>query len=282
MHVNIVHKKRNHIGENDDEVTHILHSKQMIDTSKFDLPLSKTKINVVLVLNGCFNPIHRHHILTLEVAREHLISLGKYHIVGGYLLPSHDGSIEQKSIGTQVRWQDRLAMCQLMVQDSLWIAVDDWKLYQEKNYGSYIAQKRLLKILRETFPSIEIVSTCGTDALPKFQTSFTEGLTICVRNRPFDRFQFDAWFFSEDIQKYHHNIIIIDDPTANKNISSTIIRECIRQNQLDSIIDDLHPSVLAYHQDKGIDYRPNGNSSILVSDSKSKSTDQSDTIVEEN
>ena len=252
----------------------------MVDTSKLDLSLSDTKINLVLLLNGCFNPIHQNHVRSLETAKHHLISSGNYHVAGGYLIPSHDKSIERKLNVVEVKFQDRLNMCRLAVETSTWIMVDDWMISQDKNHGAQQAQQRLFNMLKAQFPTIHAVVCCGADALPKLKAHFKKELTVCIRDRPVTTFDFDSWFHSTEMKKYHHNIILIDNSTTNKTISSTKIRECMRNNQLNSIIDDLHPSVLAYHQDKGIDYRrPNENQLILLSDFQPVSPDQADAII---
>src|SRR5689334_18304357 len=144
----------------------------MIDTSKLHLPLSDTKKNIALLLNGCFNPIHNNHIRLLEVAREHLNSLNIYHIVGGYISPTHDAGIQRKLSVLPTTWQNRLEMCRLAVHDSSWIMVDGWQISQEKNHGAQQSKQRLNDILQKFHPSIEIVSICGGDALPKLKSTF--------------------------------------------------------------------------------------------------------------
>ena len=227
----------------------------MLDTQKLLLPSTDHRTNVVLLLNGCFNPVHQNHVRLLEIAREHLNSLDLYHVVGGYLSPTHDAGIERKLAVLHSTWQDRLAMCRLAVEDSSWIMVDDWQIGQEKNQGAQQAKQRLTDLLRKSHPSIQVVSLCGGDALPKLKSTFKKELVICVINRPIEDFDFDEWYQSAAIKPSHCNIILLHDHQGSKHLSSTSIRRRLSQNLHDSLVDDLHPSVLDYHLQQGIRYR---------------------------
>ena len=241
------------------------HSKNMVDTNKLLLPLSDTKKNIVLLLNGCFNPIHSNHIRLLELAREHLTSLDPYHVVGGYISPTHDAGIERKLSTLYTTWQHRLEMCRLAVHDSSWIMVDGWQISQEKNQGAQQSKQHLTDILQKLHPSIEIISICGGDALPKLKSAFKKELIICIINRPTDDFDFNQWFQSSAITPYHNNIIVLHDNQCIKHISSTYIRQQISTNLFDSLINDLHPMVIDYHHQHEINYRRT-NETILWSD----------------
>ncbi|CAF1330329.1 unnamed protein product [Adineta steineri] len=227
----------------------------MIQTDKLLLPLSTTKTNIVLLLNGCFNPIHNNHIRLLEFAREHCDSLNQYHVVGGYISPAQDACIQRKVSTCYATWQNRLEMCHLAVQDSSWIMIDGWQISQEKNPGGQQSKQHLGDFLRKSYPTIEIISICGGDALPKFKSTFKKELVICITNRPIDEFDFNEWFQSSTIKPYHNNIIHLHDNQCVKYMSSTNIRQQISQNLLDSPINDIHPSVLDYHRQHGINYR---------------------------
>ncbi|CAF1088650.1 unnamed protein product [Adineta ricciae] len=227
----------------------------MIDTDKLLLPLSDTKKNIVLLLNGCFNPIHNNHIRLLEIAREHLNTLDTYHIVGGYVCPTHDAAIQRKISSIHATWQNRLEMCRRAVRDSSWIMVDGWLVSQEKNIGAQQSKQHLKDFLCKSYPSIEIVSICGGDALPKLKVTFKKELVICINNRPIEEFDFDEWFHSPAVELFHHNIILVHDNQCSKYMSSTNIRRRISENRFDLLVDDLHPSVLDYHREQEITYR---------------------------
>jgi nicotinic acid mononucleotide adenylyltransferase/tRNA A-37 threonylcarbamoyl transferase component Bud32 len=156
-------------------------------------------------------------------------------------------------------------MCRLAVHDSSWIMVDGWQISQEKNHGAKQSKQHLNDFLRKFDSSIEIVSVCGGDALPKLKSAFKKELVICVINRPIDDFDFNQWFQSPLIKPYHDNILLVYDHQSIKHISSTYVRQQISRNLHDSLSDDLHPLVLKYHQENGITYRPS-NETILWSD----------------
>lgn len=227
----------------------------MTDTSKLLLPVSERKKNIVLLLNGCFNPIHNNHIRLLELARERLHALNDYQVIGGYISPTHDASIQRKLSVPPTAWQDRLEMCRLAVRGSAWIMVDDWQISRERNFGAQQSKQHLKDFLQKLHPSIEIISICGGDALPKLTAVIKKELVICVINRPIEEFDFDEWFQSSAIKPYHDNVILIQDNQPIKHISSTYIREQMSRNLYDLLVDDLHPLVLEYHQQHGINYR---------------------------
>ncbi|UJR37128.1 hypothetical protein I4U23_029832 [Adineta vaga] len=237
----------------------------MIDTHKLLSSLSDTKTNIVLLLNGCFNPIHNNHIRLLEIAREHLNSLNQYHILGGYVSPTHDSGIQRKLSTIHVTWQARLEMCCLAVHDSSWIMIDGWQIAQEKNPGAQQSKQHLKDILSKSYPSIEVVSVCGGDALPKFKVTFKKELVVSIINRPIEEFDFEQWFYSSAIKPFHDNIILIYDKQCNKYMSSTNVRRRISENRLDLLIDDLPQSILDYHRQRGITYR-SVNETILWSE----------------
>ncbi|CAF0772213.1 unnamed protein product [Rotaria sp. Silwood1] len=237
----------------------------MMDTSKLFLPLSDTKKNIVLLLNGCFNPIHNNHIRLLELAREHLNSLNIYHVIGGYISPAHDAGILRKLSVLYTTWQNRLDMCRLAVHNSSWIMVDEWQISQEKNYGAQQSKQHLSDFLKKINPSIQVVSICGGDALPKMKVTFKKELVMCIINRPIDDFDFNEWFQSSTIKPYHNNIIVLYDNDCIKTMSSSYIRQQISKNFYDTLIDVLHPSVLDYHQEHSINYR-SSDETILWSD----------------
>jgi len=211
------------------------------------------KKNVVLLLNGCFNPIHENHLRLLELSRKHLESLDIYQVVGGYLSPSHDASIERKISTTFLTWRDRLEMCRLAVGNSSWILIDDWQISQEKNPGAQQAKQRLNDILRRRDSSIEIISICGGDALPKLKSTFKKEKIVCIVNRPIVEFDFEEFYQSDQVKMFHENIFLIRDdfPVC----SSTWIREQISLNRFDLVEKHLHPAVIEYHQRRGINYR---------------------------
>lgn len=237
----------------------------MTDTSKLLLPLSDTKTNIILLLNGCFNPIHNNHIRLLEIAREYLNSLNIYHVIGGYISPTHDAGIERKIFHIYATWQQRLEMCQLAIQDSSWIMVDHWQISGEKNPGAQQSKKHLENSLQKLYPSIELISICGGDALPKLKSAYKKELVVCIINRPIEDFDFNQWYESSTIKPFHKNIHLIHDNQSHKNISSTYIRQQISQNLHHLLNDDLHPLVINYHIEHGINYRRN-NETILWSD----------------
>uniref|UniRef100_A0A5F9CR01 Cytidyltransferase-like domain-containing protein n=1 Tax=Oryctolagus cuniculus TaxID=9986 RepID=A0A5F9CR01_RABIT len=86
----------------------------------------KSRIPVVLLACGSFNPITNMHLRLFEVARDHLHQTGKYQVVAGIVSPVND-SYRKKDL---VAARHRVAMARLALQTSDWIRVDPWESEQ--------------------------------------------------------------------------------------------------------------------------------------------------------
>ena len=82
---------------------------------------------MVLVACGSFSPPTILHTRLLEVCRDELRKRG-VEVVGGYLSPVNDRYSKQ-GLGAASA-AHRVAMCELAVQSSDWIMVDDWEARQ--------------------------------------------------------------------------------------------------------------------------------------------------------
>uniref|UniRef100_A0A4W2IPC7 Uncharacterized LOC113894447 n=2 Tax=Bos indicus x Bos taurus TaxID=30522 RepID=A0A4W2IPC7_BOBOX len=86
----------------------------------------KSRIPVVLLACGSFNPITNMHLRLFEVARDHLHQTGRYQVIGGIISPVND-NYRKKGL---VAARHRVAMARLALQTSDWIRVDSWESEQ--------------------------------------------------------------------------------------------------------------------------------------------------------
>ncbi|XP_047421370.1 nicotinamide/nicotinic acid mononucleotide adenylyltransferase 3 isoform X3 [Sciurus carolinensis] len=86
----------------------------------------KSRIPVVLLACGSFNPITNMHLRLFEVARDHLHQTGMYQVTQGIISPVNDGYGKKDLVASH----HRVAMARLALQTSDWIRVDPWESEQ--------------------------------------------------------------------------------------------------------------------------------------------------------
>ncbi|XP_066101603.1 nicotinamide/nicotinic acid mononucleotide adenylyltransferase 3 isoform X2 [Saccopteryx bilineata] len=86
----------------------------------------KSRIPVVLLACGSFNPITNMHLRLFEVARDYLHQTGLYQVIGGVISPVND-NYRKKDLAAA---HHRVAMVRLALQTSDWIRVDPWESEQ--------------------------------------------------------------------------------------------------------------------------------------------------------
>lgn len=86
----------------------------------------KSRIPVVLLACGSFNPITNMHLRLFEVARDHLHQTGMYKVIGGIISPVNDNYRKKDLVAAH----HRVAMARLALQTSDWIRVDPWESEQ--------------------------------------------------------------------------------------------------------------------------------------------------------
>ncbi|XP_070432292.1 nicotinamide/nicotinic acid mononucleotide adenylyltransferase 3 isoform X2 [Equus przewalskii] len=86
----------------------------------------KSRIPVVLLACGSFNPITNMHLRLFEVARDHLHKTGMYQVIAGIISPVNDKYGKKDLVAAR----HRVAMARLALQTSDWIRVDPWESEQ--------------------------------------------------------------------------------------------------------------------------------------------------------
>ncbi|XP_060052560.1 nicotinamide/nicotinic acid mononucleotide adenylyltransferase 3 isoform X2 [Erinaceus europaeus] len=88
----------------------------------------KSRIPVVLLACGSFNPITNMHLRLFEVARDHLHQTGIYQVVRGIISPVNDKYWKKDLVAAK----HRVAMVRLALQTSDWVRVDPWESEQDQ------------------------------------------------------------------------------------------------------------------------------------------------------
>jgi|SRR6185369_5193002 len=88
-----------------------------------NLSLLKSQLSpkqpVVLLMSGAFNPIHKQHIGTLEIAKKEIEAKDStIKVVAGYLSPSSDFYVQKKLKDEAINADHRIKMIKLALEKS--------------------------------------------------------------------------------------------------------------------------------------------------------------------
>uniref|UniRef100_A0A8C6ZSK9 Nicotinamide nucleotide adenylyltransferase 3 n=1 Tax=Nothoprocta perdicaria TaxID=30464 RepID=A0A8C6ZSK9_NOTPE len=87
----------------------------------------QSRIPLILLACGSFNPITNMHMRLFELARDHLHQTGQYEVIEGIVSPVSDNYRKQGLVSAK----HRVAMARLALETSDWIRVDPWESEQE-------------------------------------------------------------------------------------------------------------------------------------------------------
>ncbi|NWX96231.1 NMNA3 adenylyltransferase, partial [Nothoprocta ornata] len=87
----------------------------------------QSRIPLILLACGSFNPITNMHMRLFELARDHLHQTGQYEVIEGIVSPVSDDYGKQGLVSAK----HRVAMARLALETSDWIRVDPWESEQE-------------------------------------------------------------------------------------------------------------------------------------------------------
>ncbi|XP_023562616.1 nicotinamide/nicotinic acid mononucleotide adenylyltransferase 3 isoform X2 [Octodon degus] len=243
--------------------THSMHRGRVATAGDVDVPgKMKTRIPVVLLACGSFNPITNMHLRLFEVARDHLHQTGLYQVMEGIISPVNDNYRKKDLVSSH----HRVAMARLALQSSDWIRVDSWESEQAQWMETVNVlrhhQSQLLRYgtqmegLDSAAPELKLL--CGADVLKTFQTpnlwkdSHIQEIVekfglVCVNRAGHDP---KGYILGSPILcKYQHNIHLAREPVLNE-ISATYVRRALAQGQ--SVKYLLPDAVIAYIKDHGL------------------------------
>ncbi|XP_071422623.1 nicotinamide/nicotinic acid mononucleotide adenylyltransferase 3 isoform X1 [Pithys albifrons albifrons] len=234
----------------------------------------KSKIPVILLACGSFNPITNMHMRLFEVARDHLHQTGRYQVIEGIMSPVNDNYGKKGLVSAR----HRIAMAKLALETSDWIRVDPWESEQDtwtetvkvlrhhyneslrllwskeefmqKKYPTQRSAGDPLSCQHPVLPELKLL--CGADFLQTFKTpnlwkeediqEIVEkfGL-VCISRAGSDPSQYIK--DSALLTQFQHNIFLVKEWIQNE-ISATQIRSALCRGL--SVKYLLPDSVIAY------------------------------------
>ncbi|XP_013962196.1 nicotinamide/nicotinic acid mononucleotide adenylyltransferase 3 isoform X6 [Canis lupus baileyi] len=231
----------------------------------------KSRIPVVLLACGSFNPITNMHLRLFEVARDHLHQTGLYQVIGGIISPVNDNYRKKDLVSAH----HRVAMARLALQTSDWVRVDPWESEQVqwmetvkvlRHHHSELLRSlpqtegldhgRAGSTARTAGPELKLL--CGADVLKTFQTpnlwkdahiqEIVEKFGIvCVSRTGHNPKEYISG--SPILHRYRHNIHLAREPVQNE-LSSTYVRQALSQGH--SVKYLLPDAVIAYIKDHNL------------------------------
>jgi len=168
-------------------------------------------------------------------------------VVGGYISPSHDQYAADKLLTEGIKAVHRVAMTGIASNTSDWISSSSWESLGNKEFVSFSkvlrAVDNYIKASIHT-ATVRIMYLCGADLIIRCGGIDKVGdYNIVAVGRP---------GYSNDLKRIliiAPNLYYVNEDT--ENISSTLIRERIRNNET---VDDLtFPGVTQYLKDNKVD-----------------------------
>ena len=153
----------------------------------------------VVVGEGSCNPLTRMHLRAYFVAKQYLEGKAGFIVLGSLLSPAHGMTVRERyrtHPSEIIPAPHRLAVAQLMVQESKWISVDPWEITRRRplDYLSLLQHTR--ETLLEQFPGVDIkvIYLCKANAVPLLSPSSlrAEGFGVVVPCRALEYDQLKA------------------------------------------------------------------------------------------
>lgn len=138
---------------------------------------------VVLLMTGSFNPVHRGHVESLEIARLELEQRG-YFVAGGYLSPSHDSYVSAKLGHKALPAPARLELCNIATADSDWLMASGWEAIgvdRAVNFTDVIIwlEAYLARHIKHA-PPVRVAYVFSSDHAAFARTFVSQGMCVCT------------------------------------------------------------------------------------------------------
>ena len=194
----------------------------------------------VLLTTGALNPIHRGHVAMFDRARDVLESEYGLDVVGGFLSPSHDSYLSGK-YGDPRKFfpaAQRLALCAAATEDHPFLAVASWESSVSGHWPDFPEVTATLEhVLDERFPGegIGVIYLCGQDHFRYAARAGLPGVAVITRAGRAEP--------SDAARTIYAVPTASDDPCGQ--MSSTQVREALKNEDVQTLRSCLHPAVLA-------------------------------------
>ena len=163
---------------------------------------------------------------------------------------SDHGLTKKLGFAQAISGRHRCAMIELYLKHKPWM-VDKWLAYQDTNPGISYASTLLKEEVLNVRKSVEFGLVCGPDLLAKLNRGFREqSLIICVLNR---KPEFDVEEFV-NYQKKNVGARIELVKLPYEEFSSTAVRKCFMNKDLEILEKMVHKDVIEYHKKHNLVY----------------------------
>jgi nicotinamide mononucleotide adenylyltransferase len=203
----------------------------------------------VLLTTGALNPVHRGHVAMFDRARDALEAEYGLDVVGGFLSPSHDTYLSGKYLSvkhlsgkhrdeTFFPAAQRLALCAAATEDHPFLAVASWESSVSGQWPDFPEVTATLEhVLHERFPGegIGVIYLCGQDHFRYAARARLPGVAVVTRAGRAEP--------SDAARTIYAVPTASDDPCGQ--MSSTQVREALKNDDLQTLRSCLHPAVLA-------------------------------------
>ncbi|CAN1558555.1 nicotinamide-nucleotide adenylyltransferase/nicotinate-nucleotide adenylyltransferase [Mycobacteriaceae bacterium] len=198
----------------------------------------------VLLTTGALNPVHRGHVAMFDRARDVLEAEYGIDVVGGFLSPSHDTYLSGKYLSGKHRDErffpaaQRLALCAAATEDHPFLAVASWESSVSGHWPDFPEVTATLeRVLDEPFPGegIGVIYLCGQDHFRYAARARLPGVAVVTRAGRAERSDTARTIFAVPTAS--------DDPY--RRMSSTQVREALKNDDVQTLRSCLHPAVLA-------------------------------------
>jgi len=194
----------------------------------------------VLLTTGALNPVHRGHVAMFDRARDVLEAEYGIDVVGGFLSPSHDTYLSGKHGDPRKFFPaaQRLALCAAATEDHPFLAVASWESSVSGRWPDFPEVTAALeRVLDERFPGegIGVIYLCGQDHFRYAARARLPGVAVVTRAGRAERSDTARTIFAVPTAS--------DDPCGQ--MSSTQVREALKNDDVQTLRSCLHPAVLA-------------------------------------
>ena len=166
-------------------------SKRLKDFVKSYKPSYGPRKFAVLIGNGSCNPLTRMHMRSFFLAKQHLETYNGYVVLGSLISPAHGHTVRERyrfHPSEIIPSPHRLAIAQLMLQDSKWLTIDPWELTRRRAMDYISLLDHFNEVMKEHLPMIEVkvLYVCKANLLPKLspQTMRSKNCGCVVVSRP--------------------------------------------------------------------------------------------------
>ncbi|CAF0842876.1 unnamed protein product [Didymodactylos carnosus] len=213
------------------------------ETTNVNILLSNLRANndenIVLIKTGALNPVHRSHISNLVQTKQYLEDVYHFHVLGGYISPTHDEYVYLKLRDDWITGECRIAMCEKAIEEAgqqSWLSVDKAECMAKEFVDLSIVSSSLQKFINDKLKlstPIRVIYVCGLDLFNRcggLRSLRYSKMGVAVVYRPGEQETIVKQAVIKDSNIFY--VPIKDEiKWTLEDVSSTLIRKTLKNNQ---------------------------------------------------